>query len=304
MFDLAFATFVVGIILLIFLLSLLLSAVNSEPSEGDGEAAEGSPSQQQASKSDNERPIAAVADAIHTYRHYRRADDRRRAKRERETIVVLGLTAILALFAAGAAIWSAVVFLGQLTAMREDQRPWVSTPDAPDSDLTFSDDGAFLRIHHSFKNWGKSPALNVTGYAEMRMRPSPEWAFAREHEICSGLKVRKITRPDGRKADIAEGFTIFPTDHIEPTYNTVMFPPEVLLWRRQPRNEESPLPTVIGCVDYIFSYDGSHHSTGFIYEIDMMGSEGREMLAVPDYGNISKRSVFFSLAPFMTPEVN
>jgi hypothetical protein len=118
MFDAGFAAFVVGIVVLIFLLSLLLSAINNEQSQSNGETDQRKPSQQHTNNTSYQHLATTIADAIHTYRHYRRADDRHRAQRERVSISILGLTAIFAFFAAIAGIVSAVFFYGQLSEMR------------------------------------------------------------------------------------------------------------------------------------------------------------------------------------------
>src|SRR5579864_1532945 len=108
------------LILLIFLLNLILSAIDREQSEetGDSENAHGSPNNQEG-HTDYDRLVSQIADAIHAYRRYRRSDEHHRAKRENVTVVVLGLTAIFALFAAGAAIYSAWIFSHQLNEMHQ-----------------------------------------------------------------------------------------------------------------------------------------------------------------------------------------
>jgi hypothetical protein len=117
MFDWSFAAFVVGLVVLIFLLTLLLSAVSYQPPESNRNTGESDTAQQQARDADYQQFAATIADAIHTYRRDRRADERYRAHRERATIVVLGVTSIFAFFAAGAAIYSAVIFGSQLGEM-------------------------------------------------------------------------------------------------------------------------------------------------------------------------------------------
>jgi hypothetical protein len=99
MFDWSFAAFVVGLVVLIFLLTLLLSAVSYQPPESNRNTGESDTAQQQARDADYQQFAATIADAIHTYRRDRRdrrADERYRAHRERATIVVLGVTSIFA----------------------------------------------------------------------------------------------------------------------------------------------------------------------------------------------------------------
>lgn len=177
MFNAGVAAFVIGIILLIFLLTLLLSAITAEQSDSDREAGEGDSSKQQTNNAKPEVLVAAIADAIHTYRHYRRSDDANRAKRERYTIGVLGITAILALFAAGASIYSAVIFSSQLDAFRDQERrqlrAYVGLQGTGINDFIISKK---FSITFTAKNTGSTPAFDVTmrGYAGIQRYPLPD----------------------------------------------------------------------------------------------------------------------------------
>jgi len=119
--------FVSGIVVLIFLLSLLQYGINGGISQDDSKAGEENDASNKSEENVNQARHGPIADAIHTYRRYCHADERGRAQRERVTIVVLISTAIFAFLAAVAAGVSAWGFQGQLTAMREDRRAWIGT---------------------------------------------------------------------------------------------------------------------------------------------------------------------------------
>jgi Na+-transporting methylmalonyl-CoA/oxaloacetate decarboxylase gamma subunit len=71
----------------IFLLSLVLVAVDSYNPHDTRDAAdnENNPNHDQV-KTDNERLASIIADAIHTYRRHRTANERDRTQREKITI--------------------------------------------------------------------------------------------------------------------------------------------------------------------------------------------------------------------------
>src|SRR5215831_14922613 len=117
---------------LIWLLSLVSVVVSENNSKGDpnGSSKERNAAAEFPDASQDQHRATAIANAIHAYRRSRDAQEGLRTKREKVTIVALFAAAIFAFFAAIAAIASAVIFNGQLSAMHEEQRAWVSI-DAP-----------------------------------------------------------------------------------------------------------------------------------------------------------------------------
>jgi len=97
-----FGSFIL-LILSIYLLGLITSAVDREPLED-------------AQESEHERS-ATIPDAVNAYRRSRHVHESQRARREKTTIVILGLTGIFALAAAIAAGYSAYIFNQQTATL-------------------------------------------------------------------------------------------------------------------------------------------------------------------------------------------
>jgi Na+-transporting methylmalonyl-CoA/oxaloacetate decarboxylase gamma subunit len=150
---------------LIWLLSLVSIVVSEGNSKDDpnGSSKERNAAAEFPDASQDQHGAAAIANAIHAYR-------RLRAKHEKATIVALFAAAIFAFFAAIAAIASAMIFNGQLSAMHEEQRAWVSI-DAPprlSAPLTYDvNNGAQFRLLFTVNNYGHSPAQNVSTFFEV-----------------------------------------------------------------------------------------------------------------------------------------
>lgn len=143
-----------GLSIVIGLLSLLSSAIDALNSSKTSNASyERSPS---ADQQEHRHPVAA---AIKSYQNQRDSDERDRSKREVITIKVLTATGGFALIAAGAAIYSAWVFQGQLTEMREDRRAWIGT--LPSYFISDATDGQPVNVWFSYSNFGREPGLDV-----------------------------------------------------------------------------------------------------------------------------------------------
>jgi Na+-transporting methylmalonyl-CoA/oxaloacetate decarboxylase gamma subunit len=157
---------------LIWLLSLVSVVVSEDNSKDDpnGSSKERNAAAEFPDDSQDQHGAAAIANAIHAYRRSRDAQEGLRAKREKATIVALFAAASFAFLAAIAAIASAVIFNGQLSAMHEEQRAWVSI-DAPprlSAPLTYDvNNGAQFRLLFTFNNYGHSPAQNVSTFFEV-----------------------------------------------------------------------------------------------------------------------------------------
>jgi hypothetical protein len=208
---------IVGIVILIWLLTLLQYGIDSAIPQNT----RGSEEQKYATdkhKADiNEARHSSVANAIHTYRRTREADERDRAKREWVTIIVLISTAIFALLAAVAAGTSAWIFYGQLDEMRAareasdrsaadqlkllgDQtkaiqgqlsqmalaeRPWVMLTDIKPQSLSSDDEaGVSFWVKLSVKNVGHSPAQNVSVTGQLLIHDSSQFPEPTMRAVC------------------------------------------------------------------------------------------------------------------------
>jgi Flp pilus assembly protein TadB len=126
MSEMAFLASLVCVALIIFLLSVILAAIDRNETENSRESDnEDTTSNNQGTHANTEQLVATIANEIHTYRCYRQSNEGHRAKREKTTIILLGFTAIFPLVAAGSAIYSAWIFYDQLDMMRTERRAWV-----------------------------------------------------------------------------------------------------------------------------------------------------------------------------------
>lgn len=172
MFSTAIFFLCLGLLAVLIWLLSLVSVVVSEDSKDDpnGSSLERNAAAEFPDASQDQHGAAAIANAIHAYHRSRDAQKGQRARRERATIGALVAAAIFAFVAAIAAIDSAVSFNGQLSAMHEEQRAWVSI-DAPprvSAPLTYDvNNGAQFRLLFTFNNYGHSPAQHVSTFFEV-----------------------------------------------------------------------------------------------------------------------------------------
>jgi flagellar basal body-associated protein FliL len=190
---------IVGVVILIWLLTLLQYGVDSAIPKNTGDSREQKYATDEHKADVDEARHGSVANAIHTYRRTREADERDRAKRERVTIIVLISTAIFAFLAAVAAGASAWIFYGQLDTMRatreesnrsasdqlkllgdqtkaiqgqlsqmqEAQRAWIELDEAKAVNLTVDHYYISILVDFVYKNVGHSPAEDVTVYPDL-----------------------------------------------------------------------------------------------------------------------------------------
>jgi hypothetical protein len=177
--------------------------------------------------------------------------------------VVLAISTIL--------LWNATRNLGKDTrdsikVAQKDftatHRPWVSVDLAVASDLTYDTQGdAHIAINFTLKNTGHSPAANVSVEAAM-FTPSQTRhdAIAAQNEMCGNVRKQAPTR--GRL-----GHTIFPGDVF--AVQLILPIPRKDIEAAIGHSEESKwfAPTLIGCVDYKFTFEDGHHQTGFYADL-------------------------------------
>jgi hypothetical protein len=186
--EILFISSVVVFIVLIFLLTLILSAVEGDKYKDNRDSTrQNDDSSHKRYDTENQAIVSTIANAIHTYRRDRRADEHDRAKREKATIVVLAVTAIFALFAAGAAIYSAIIFTGQLNEMRVSsavvQRAFITVTELSikrgnaNRFLNGTPESRFWMLTPQIENSGTTPTRNL------RWIVAPGFTFASEEEI-------------------------------------------------------------------------------------------------------------------------
>lgn len=151
---LIFLLALVIIVFLVWLLSLILASVSQDDPDDAAEADnQASPTGNLKDNPEGGPSGSAIAEAIHAYRRTRHSHERQSGQRVKQANAILGATALFALVAAVAAIFSGWAFYSQLTQMRHDGRPWVGIGyiGYPEADTAIQ-----------FMNGGKSPALNIS----------------------------------------------------------------------------------------------------------------------------------------------
>jgi len=148
-------------------------------------------------------------------------------------------------------------------------RPWISVDIGIASDLTYDAQGdARIVIKFILKNVGKSPATNV--------RIEPEFAviFGDSRPFQKAISDRQKLRPAGLGN---LGVTLFPGETQIHSHNLPISRVAIDTYIKKMAadyGEEAAktmgmsfLPTLVGCVDYKFTFAEGHHQTGFILDL-------------------------------------
>jgi hypothetical protein len=191
-------------------------------------------------------------------------------------------TIIFGLATIGVLIYHGVIFSkqqvatdGQLSAARDQldmarkqfeamDRPWVSIKAAAYGPLEFGKDYASLPVEFVAANRGQSAATFVTINTELFVGKYETGAVSeaveRRDKLCRNVNSNQMAQ------------TLFPGD---PYIQRLSFsmPNDALQRGRM-------LPTdlvfnifLVGCVDYTFGGQTTHHQTGFVYEVSTFGPE-------------------------------
>jgi hypothetical protein len=209
-----------------------------------------------------------------------RADREKETSEQRSAMVTANATLVIAFFAivaACVAISQAFIanrqlnaMQGQLDVMKIDERPWVSLQgpaivttqlniviDPPENRLIM------LGLNFIIKNVGKNPARRVGIVLRIVNAFDAPDLLSEQARICADA-----LRPLKAGAKYVE-FTMFPGDQY--TIPRLAFmQPEAINEAQKRRSKDGQtviLPRIIGCVDYQFLSDETHHQTGFIFDI-------------------------------------
>jgi hypothetical protein len=145
-----------------------------------------------------------VADAIHAYRKHRESDEQVRAKRDQINVNISVFTAVFAFAAAGAAIYSAWIFSGQLKEMRvasvDVQRAFVAVTELaikrgnPNRFMNGVPESRFWMLTPQVENSGTTPTRNL------RWIVAPGFTFATEEDIPKVAADVEAQTPDLNRA--------------------------------------------------------------------------------------------------------
>jgi hypothetical protein len=143
------------------------------------------------------------------------------------------------------------------------QRPWVKVDSIrPISDLVFENGEGRIDLLITVSNKGNSPGLRVR--VNVKLVASNQINLLQEQQTFAA-----VFRRNPVQNELRPELTSWPGD-------TIAFP--VRAWlssvempRFKPLADNTPFPitllTIVGCVDYEFSFDSGHHQTGIIFDL-------------------------------------
>jgi hypothetical protein len=178
------------------------------------------------------------------------------------------------------------VLRGQLTAMEDDQRPWVyaTNPLTMITPLYFDENGGHLLLQFTIKNVGKTPArfARLDGHMFSRDKmfyPTIAWANCEK-------------RSQTPTKSLIDGIAVFPNDQVVQRH----------LWEMSTKDIETlktkkAFTTMLSvCVDYIGG-DGQHHQSRSLYELNKRGKNGESLYVDPQEGNVAAGDLYFNSNP-------
>jgi hypothetical protein len=172
----------------------------------------------------------------------------------------------------------------QLTLLEADQRPWISAKLEITADFVANKKGANIGFRYTFKNVGKSPALNVFGYARIKPNTQDLLTGGAFHADPQGQLTSHCTELSKLTTDVTGrpgqffGDVIFPGDSVvvddEATINRdeeVTAPPGTIMIERQ-RKFTAPI-LITFCVAYQASLETNPRQTGQAYYLTRKRSD-------------------------------
>jgi hypothetical protein len=201
-----------------------------------------------------------------------------------DRIALIGAISTVAL--ALLALFQFYVFRGQLTAMENDQRPWVyaTNPIVAVTPLTFNEQGGHLILSVTLKNAGRTPARfakidgNMFSRAAM-MYDEIAWANCNKRK---NLPVNSLY----------DGITVFPNDQITQRHYWKMQLKDI----QDIKDKKAFTIMLTGCVDYIGN-DQQHHQSRFVFELDRAGKPGESLVIDPQAGDVPPERLLLSVNP-------
>ena len=140
-------------------------------------------------------------------------------------------------------------------------RPWVSfASEGFNGPLTYGEDGASVRLRFVLQNVGHSPAVGVHVEAEVFSALDEQVDLVtRMRQFCDRIK----SAPTGRNF----GYVLFPAAPPMTQDINLSISKEVVAKTSVKGSPQFLVPIVIGCIDYKFVFEDTHHQTGFIYTV-------------------------------------
>jgi hypothetical protein len=186
-------------------------------------------------------------------------------------------TAVFALIAAGGSISSVVVgwwqwdiLRVQLQAMQTDQRPWVRIEIASIDSLIVSDKGIQFGVVFKFKNFGKSPATNVSYHNFL----VPGGTTHIDEQKLNCYASEELTKT------LNNTLTIFPNEDGNKVFNSrfnFQDPHALDVDWGQVKATDGVLwivPVIVGCITYKTFIDNTIHHTRFALHFQKKSANG------------------------------
>lgn len=183
--------------------------------------------------------------------------------------------------------------VAQLAILRAEQRPilQIESTIVP-LPIRFTQFGAYLQITFNIKNIGHDLAQATHVRGEFYAR-TDNTVINRQRAACA----TEVQNPTG---GTQIGFTIFSGSY-QITSNLTMTADDLEKWTVDAKKTiRTVVPMLVGCVDYIF--DGTHHQTPFVFEIDKRGGVNGFGAIDPAAGDVPADQVLPAIPPWFVGE--
>lgn len=207
------------------------------------------------------------------------SDDQRHKSREHvywwvtglASIAATGATVIAAIYAIGAyhASWQAVgAAQDQAEIARKSlvagERPWINVAVSA-SQVRSNINGMKFTFHFVFQNTGHSPAVMISHHVVLVPDNLGSDVLAAQDDLCRPLRAI----PNNKRRD---GFTQFPNQELVADTDVYLFWQDIGKMRLD--GKERAMPALVGCIDYQFASDPTHHQSGFIFDLSTKDPDG------------------------------
>jgi hypothetical protein len=145
-----------------------------------------------------------------------------------------------------------------VSELKLSHRPWVNVTVQAITPLVFNAQGMQITIRFRLKNIGNSPAIKTIINAKLETVWDEAPIIPAWKQLCEELK-------NGVLANLL-GNTLFPGDYAQQNITFSISRP-VIEASLEPHSRDLINLTIVGGIDYQFSFAAGHHQTRFIYDI-------------------------------------
>jgi|SRR5579871_954729 len=187
--------------------------------------------------------------------------------------------------------------VGQVSVMHKQlevsERPWIAADIAVYAPLTFRPGGGSIGIVFQTKNVGHSPAMRVQARGKIVLLPNKTW-MAVELQNAGRDECAELLR----QAEFPGTTDFFPAIFPQSTPTPIQWEATISandiqsgLKAREtgPRAHKGYIsPVLVTCIDYQFSFDSTHHQTGYNFMLGIPLPEGVMMGDIRPEGQIPR----------------